>query len=224
VSVEALNTSAGSWGIGNLKAYVDRFGLFHSDAVVLQIGTHDLLQTTSTSEVVGQHPSYPNKNPTLAVQELWERDLWPRYLRPHLKPYLSWLRGKNDSGKTASKDHSKNPERQLARNLEQLRVLVNDIRAAQMPVVIVHTPNRGEVVGRTDGPYLSEKRRRFLELADSLRVPVLNLAELWARRSGVSDYYRDHVHLNERGNRALSDTLAGLLHEELGTLCSEARP
>ena len=33
--VEALNASVGAWGVGNLEAYLDRFGSFDSDGVVL---------------------------------------------------------------------------------------------------------------------------------------------------------------------------------------------
>jgi lysophospholipase L1-like esterase len=215
--VEALNASAGSWGIGNLKAYVDRFGVFESDLVVLQIGTHDLTQPTSTSGVVGHHPSYPTENPTLALQELWVRYLWPR-----LQPYVSELnheKGRSDDAGLAS---SVEPETRLSRNLDWLRDMVEEIREDNIPVVVVHTPNRNEVVGRTDGPPQSEHRQRFLKVVDSLQIPVLNLANGWARRSGVTDYYRDHVHLNERGNRALADTLVNVLDEHVGTLCADA--
>ncbi|NBB87691.1 MAG: SGNH/GDSL hydrolase family protein, partial [Bacteroidetes bacterium] len=80
--VEALNASAGSWGIGNLQAYLDRFGTFDSDIVVLQIGSHDLLQAPSDASPVGTHPAFPAEHPLLATQELITRYLWPRYVRP----------------------------------------------------------------------------------------------------------------------------------------------
>jgi lysophospholipase L1-like esterase len=212
--VEALNASAGSWGIGNLKAYVERFGLFDSDIVVLQIGTHDLVQAKSTGGIVGRHPSYPNENPTLAIGELWGRYLWPR-----LKPFLP-EGGEMSVDRSTSRSQSASPETRLARNLDQLRAMVEAIRRENVPVVIVHTPNRGEVVGRTGGPAASERRCQFLAVADSLDVPVLNLARGWALRSGVDAFYRDHVHLNERGNNAVADTLARVLNRHVPALCA----
>lgn len=67
VSAQVLNASAGSWGIGNQMGYLRKFGTFQADAVILQIGTHDLIQPTSTSERVGGDPNYPNQPPLLAI-------------------------------------------------------------------------------------------------------------------------------------------------------------
>jgi lysophospholipase L1-like esterase len=217
--VEGLNASAGSWGIGNLKAYVERFGLFDSDIVVLQIGTHDLVQAKSTGEIVGRHPSYPNENPTLAIGELWGRYLWP-----WLEARLPEWGGEASADRSASTAQSARPETRFARNLDRLRAMVEAIRREKVPVVIVHTPNRGEVVGRTAGPAASERRRQFLAVADSLDVPVLNLARGWARRTGVDAFYRDHVHLNERGNNAVADTLARVLSRHVQSLCAGSDP
>ncbi len=209
---EVLNASAGSWSVGNLQAYVEKYGLFESDLVVLQIGTHDLTQPKSTSDVVGRHPSYPNENPTLALEELVVRYLWPR-LRPYL-PEVPGAIAKGFSLESGSKD-------QLARNLEYLRTLVADIRDAGMPIVILHTPNRDEVVpGGTSEA--TSYRRRFLRTADSLRVPVLNLASGWKGHPQVSRFYRDFVHFNERGNAAAADTLSEMMRERFEGLCSSA--
>ena len=214
--VEALNASAGSWGIGNIRAYVERFGLFESDEVVLRIGTHDLTQATSDASVVGHHPSYPNKNPTLAIEELLKRYLWPRYVRP----YVPEVGGSGSSGTT---DHvsTAGPDARFAHNLNHLQALVADIRDAGVPVVILHTPNRNEVTGHRDIPPVSPRRERFLQVADSLGVPVINLADRWASRSEVHALYRDHVHLNERGNAAAAKTLNAVLTRQMDSLCTK---
>ncbi|NJO21315.1 MAG: SGNH/GDSL hydrolase family protein, partial [Spirulinaceae cyanobacterium RM2_2_10] len=81
-SVELLNASAGSWGLGNQLAYLQTFGFFDSDLLIIFVGTHDLVQPTSTSAVVGNHPDFPSRRPLLAWQELWTRYLWRRYLQP----------------------------------------------------------------------------------------------------------------------------------------------
>lgn len=215
--VEALNASAGSWGIGNLRAYADRFGFFDSDAVVLQIGTHDLTQATSDASVVGRHPSYPNENPTLAIEELVGRYLWPRYVRPYVSDFIGSERSKKNGASSTS-----SPDTRFAQNLDQLRALVTDIHDAGLPVVILHTPNRNEVVGQREPPS-STRRQRFLEVADSMNVPVVNLAEQWAARSGVRPLYRDHIHLNERGNAAVSEVLGTSLLRQTDSLCTHSK-
>lgn len=81
-SVEVLNASAGSWAIENRIAYVRAFGTFDSDAIVLQVGTSDLIQPTSTGVVVG-NLDFPDRPALLAIQEGWIR-----YIQPRLKGVL----------------------------------------------------------------------------------------------------------------------------------------
>ncbi|MCS4136372.1 hypothetical protein GGP44_003050 [Salinibacter ruber] len=83
---EALNASAGSWSIGNLRAYAGRFGFFGSDLVVLQIGQGDLTAPTSDSSGVGNLCSLPRRPPTLALTEFAEC-YWPK-IEPRLGQWL----------------------------------------------------------------------------------------------------------------------------------------
>jgi lysophospholipase L1-like esterase len=214
--VEALNASAGSWGIGNARAYIERYGLFESDLVVLQIGTHDLTQPKSTSGVVGNHRSYPNENPTLAIEELVTRYLWPR-LSSSLPRF-----GSSANAQQRSRSGPE-PEDVFARNLVHLRRTVASIRAEQTPVAILHTPNRSET---TKGPGTSSAasyRKQFLQVADSMNVPVLNLANGWPRSTSPMHLYRDHVHFNERGNAVIADTLSGFLRAKCPSLCANTQ-
>ena len=194
--VEALNASAGSWGIGNLKAYVERFGTFDSDVVVLQIGSHDLLQEASDASPVGEHPAFPTENPWMAIQELVTRYLWPRYVRPLL----------TDPQPAPTATDSTAQAAQFARNMDALGDLVRTIRAAEARPLLLHTPDRNEVVGTKD-QYASKYaayRPRFLALADSLTVPVVNLKQSW-KEVDASAYFRDGVHLSIRGNEVIGD-------------------
>lgn len=212
--VEALNASAGSWSVGNLNGYVEKYGLFDSDVVVLQIGTHDLTQPKSTSDVVGHHPSYPNENPTLALQELTVRYVWPR-----LRPYLpQWPGGGGSVRQKPAPEPKPGPKERLMQNLAYLRALLADIEEAGIPAVILHTPNRDEVAenGKSEA---STYRDRFLRVADSMDVPVLNLKQEWSGRPQARQLYRDYVHLNERGNAVVADTLSEMLSRYVGDLC-----
>jgi lysophospholipase L1-like esterase len=209
--VEALNASAGSWGIGNLKAYLDRFGTFDSDIVVLQIGSHDLLQETSDSSPVENHPSFPTENPWLATQELVTRYLWPRYVRPLLA---------SSAPDSTALDSSVQVMR-FDRNMNALSNMVHAIRVAGAQPLLLHTPNRNEVVAGTDGQFTSKYtsyRARFLALADSLSTPVINLSQCW-RGANASANFRDSVHLTVRGNVAVGSLLAQVVKSS-GLICS----
>ncbi|BCL39321.1 hypothetical protein NSMS1_57680 [Nostoc sp. MS1] len=71
--VEVLNASANSWGPRNQLAYLQRFGNFQSQVVVLVINTDDLFATAPTSLPVGRDRNYPDKKPPLALIEVWQR-------------------------------------------------------------------------------------------------------------------------------------------------------
>ncbi|WP_431978681.1 SGNH/GDSL hydrolase family protein [Salinibacter sp.] len=213
--IEALNASAGSWGIGNARAYIEKYGLFESDVIVLQIGTHDLTQPKSTSDVVGRHPSFPNENPTLAIEELATRYLWPR-----LRSYLSHLGRGQGGGQSGDTDAIS--EGHLAQNLDHLREMVGRIQSEQIPVVILHTPNRNEVAGPSVSD-ASPYRQQFLHVTDSMRVPVLNLARDWPEGPPPGVLYRDYVHLNERGNAVVADTLQHFLMRNVPDLCDDGK-
>jgi lysophospholipase L1-like esterase len=214
--VESLNASAGSWGIGNLLGYATKYGLFDSDAVVLQIGTNDLTQPRSSGDVVGNHPSAPSEKPPFAVAELVNR-----YLAPRLRRYLPDL----SSPDPESPRNTTSSDSTFQANLQAFEKLVLRIQRENIPVTVVHTPNRNEVaVSEPTNLVSNDYRQSFLRKANSLQVPVLNLAEAWRGRSGVASYYRDRIHLNEKGNQVLADTLSSMLRLKNSAYCSKNAP
>ncbi|MDY7012271.1 MAG: SGNH/GDSL hydrolase family protein, partial [Cyanobacteriota bacterium] len=125
-TVEVLNASAGSWGIGNQLGYLRKFGLLDSDILILQIGTHDLTQPTSTGERVGNDPNYPDRHPQLALQELWTRYLFPRL-------ELKFQRSSSPTEIPPTAD----PEVQFRANLEQLSEAIAIARQHDTPVFVL---------------------------------------------------------------------------------------
>ncbi|MDP1627051.1 hypothetical protein [Parvibaculum sp.] len=75
--VRVLNASAGSWGPQNMEAYIDKFGLFDSDLLVVVLSSHDAADVP-TYKPLNQN-THPTKAPVLALAELATRYL-PRYL------------------------------------------------------------------------------------------------------------------------------------------------
>jgi lysophospholipase L1-like esterase len=115
------------------------------------------------------------------------------------------------------------PEEVFARNLVHLKRTVASIREEQAPVVILHTPNRSETTEGSGTSSAAPYRKQFLRVADSMNVPVVNLANGWPRSTSPMRLYRDHVHFNERGNAVIADTLSGFLRAKCPSLCANIR-
>jgi hypothetical protein len=95
--VEVLNASANSWGPRNELAYLQRFGTFEAQAIVLLLNTDDLFAAAPTSQAVGHAPNYPNRKPLCALAEVYTRYLSPKLRRISIKavtPKLEGLRNK----------------------------------------------------------------------------------------------------------------------------------
>ena len=78
--VEVLNASANSWGPRNELAYLKQFGTFEAQLVVLLINTDDLFATAPSSAPVGRDRNYPDRKPSLALVEVFNRYLLPKVL------------------------------------------------------------------------------------------------------------------------------------------------
>lgn len=194
---EVLNASAGSWGIGNQLGYLRKFGTFQSDAIILQIGTHDLTQPTSTNAPVGHHPAFPTHPPLLAIQEALTRYAWPR---------LSSIFRLSSSPTESSLPSSIDLDQQFKQNMESFKTIVALVRAKKIPIFILFTPSREDLVPT---PHLSPYKSQFLKLLNSLQLPVLDTHTTWLTlpTTTVETYLRDSVHLSVSGNQAVADLL-----------------
>lgn len=195
-SVEVLNASAGSWGIGNQWGYLREFGFFDSDALILQIGTHDLTQPTSTSDRVGIDPNYPNRRPGFALQELLTRYLLPQIaLRLQLNPPAIEIPTTVD------------PDAQFRQNLEFVRAIAARARQQNIPVFVLYTPNWTDILPEpSQPPYKVE----FFNVLAALHVPVVDTQAAWSKLPPTTreSYFRDSVHLTVAGNRAVVSLLS----------------
>lgn len=194
---EVLNASAGSWGIGNEFAYLRKFGTFNADAVILQIGNHDLTQPTSTSEVVGHHPAYPDHPPLLAIQELWTR---------YAGPELAYRLGLGFAASELPPPKPSNPDRQFKENMGSLKQIIKLMRARNIPVFVLYTPNFDDLVPK---PKASPYKTEFLRLLKNLQVPIIDTQTAWSSLppATVKTYFRDWVHLNVPANQAIAQQL-----------------
>ena len=190
LKARALNASAGSWGVENQLGWLKKKGLFEADVVVLQIGTHDLVQRKSGGEKVGQDVSLPDKAPLLAMAELVERYGLPRLSAlvtepPHL------------AGPT-EEDH------RLC--LRVLGEMIKHVRMKRAAPVVLLTPDREEL----ENPGRSQAWRANLRaLLAETSTPVVDMLERFRAEPDLGlGAFRDGVHPNERGNLLLARAVA----------------
>jgi len=73
--IEVLNVSANSWGARNELAYLEKYGTFSSDVLILVLNTDDLFSFAPSSIQVGKALNYPDKKPLLALEEFLKKVL-----------------------------------------------------------------------------------------------------------------------------------------------------
>ncbi|MFB2881281.1 SGNH/GDSL hydrolase family protein [Floridanema aerugineum] len=212
---EVLNASAGSWGIGNALGYLRKFGTFNADAVILQIGTHDLTQPTSTSAVVGHHPAFPTHPPLLATPDAWNRYIWP-----HVAGKLGY---NSANGDFASSPISLAPDQQFQQNMQHFKEIITLVRGKKIPVFVLFTPNRDDLLPKTNVP---NYKPEFFRLLKSLQVPAIDTQTNWSTLSPttVESYFRDSVHLSVQGNQAVAQNLFGQLCLQRRLTCASSKP
>ncbi|KXF75448.1 hypothetical protein ATN84_19505 [Paramesorhizobium deserti] len=201
-NVEVMNASAVSWGIGNEFAYVRRFGTFGSKISVLQIGSADLLQPTSTGDGVGVNAGQPSQKPFSAIGELFERVLIPR---------LMIFMGLEDQGNEPAPSDR---DWQFQQNMQHFANLIATIRRQNSLPLVVIMPTLFEMTSEIDpelqlyAPY----RSRFQRYLQQLAVPFIDVWEPWLRDPNVDSYYTDGTHLTAAGNRALSKEIVAAIN------------
>lgn len=197
--MQMLNISSGSWGPDNCAAYLREKGTFGAKAMVLVCSSHDAFDVMSHIPVVGIYPNYPDKQYRLAIWEVMDRYLMPRlkglFCQPQLvDPDAQVVQGVKNAGEmmegVAQKSLNFNP------GFDQLLQISEE---QHIPFVIYLHPEVGEVI-----------KRQYKEGG----ILIMD----WAKKHGVRlvsgldegvtvDMFRDVIHLNEKGQRNLANSL-----------------
>ncbi len=199
--VRVLNISAGSWGPDNAAAYLKKYGLFQADLICLVTSSHDAHDNMVHDDVVGLDTNLPAVQYPWALEELWKRYIYPRYIKNNSRFDISYAPALPDAQPGIRKDgEGFNP------GYAQLAGLA---RAHQVPFLIYLHPETYEIeAGKYNG-----QGDEIIGFAtrDSIRlVRELDLGILPA-------YYRknDHIHYNARGQKFLADKLYPVFLEYL---------
>jgi hypothetical protein len=193
--VEVLNASANSWGPRNELAYLQHFGNFQAQTIVLVINTDDLFSTQPSSAPVGRDPNYPDHRPPTALNEVIDRYL----LRPQPKPLPP---------------QPSQPEADLVgRNLAAIAEIQTIAQAHSSQFFLAMTPLKRELDGQ-EGPreYERKVRQRLEDWVVQRSIAYLDFLPLFNQylqeRSPESQLYRDHIHLSPLGNSMVSREIA----------------
>ena len=192
---EVLNASANSWGPRNELAYLQQFGTFESQIVMLVINTDDLFGVQPNSLQVGTDRNYPNQKPLSALSELISR-LQKQSLIPGLKEI------QNEKGD------------RIGKNLTAIAEIKHYVDANNGILLLAMTPLKREV---TDGPrdYEITARQRVDELVSTQQISYVDFLKYFQDSSDPDSLYRDHIHLSLTGNSLVTQMLKELMLQVL---------
>ncbi len=189
-SLEVLNVSANSWAPRNELAYLKRFGLFESQAVVLVINTDDLFATAPTPLPVGHDRNYPDRKPALALIEALNRFLPPPPLSEELKAVYA------EGGD------------RVGANLEAIRQIHRLAQQSASQFLLVMTPLLREIGQPGSRDYELKARQRLVEFTQSEQITYLDFLPLFNVADQPETLYQDHIHLNFAGNTLVSEEIS----------------
>lgn len=198
--MQMLNISSGSWGPDNCAAYLKEKGTFGAKAMVLVCSSHDAFDVMSHIPVVGIYPNYPDKQYKLAIWEVIDR-----YLMPRIKVYFRGKQLLDPDAQVVENVKSDEGVAKKALNFDPgFDQLLQISEEKHIPFFIYLHPEVGEVMSRK----YKEGGLMIMEWAKTHHVKLID-----GLNEGVTvDMYRDVIHLNEKGQRNLANSLKKMIN------------
>ncbi|MDY7004976.1 MAG: SGNH/GDSL hydrolase family protein [Cyanobacteriota bacterium] len=190
--VEVLNASANSWGPRNELAYLEKFGLFNSQIVILLINTDDLFAKAPSSLVVGVDRNYPDKKPPSAIAELINRYFFKAPKVPEIK----------EEGD------------RVGFNLVAIKKIYELANQNNTKFILAMTPLLREVGEPGPRDYEIKTRKRLEEFTQAENILYLDLLPIFKSVSAPDSLYRDHIHLSPEGNLLISEIISKSIIEQ----------
>lgn len=195
--MQMLNISSGSWGPDNCAAYLKEKGTFGAKAMVLVCSSHDAFDVMSHIPVVGIYPNYPDKQYKLAIWEVIDR-----YLMPRIKGWLGQSELVDPDAKVVKNVNSEGVAQKSLNFDPGFEQLLQISKEKNIPFFIYFHPEMGEVVSKE----YKEGGKLIIEWAKANDVKLVNGLD-----EGVTTgMFRDVIHLNEKGQRNLANSLERL--------------
>ncbi|TVP61563.1 MAG: SGNH/GDSL hydrolase family protein [Nodularia sp. (in: Bacteria)] len=195
--VEVLNASANSWGPRNELAYLQRFGSFRAEVVVLLINTDDLFGTAPTSLPVGRDRNYPDQKPPLALVEVWQRYI----IKP--KPIPEMKAVQKEAGDI------------VGINLEAIQQIQAFTRQNNSQLLLLMTPLLREIGEPGPRDYEIKTRQRLIDFTQAQQITYIDFLPLLNAHPEAKALYQDHIHFNLQGNQLISQVIERSLLQNL---------
>lgn len=187
-SIEVLNASANSWGPRNELAYLQQFGSFQAQVIVLVINTDDLFATAPTSAGVGRDPNYPERRPPSAITEVWQRYLIKT--KP-AAPEASLLEEKDRVGANLAA-------------IQKIRTVAQQNNAE---FILLMTPLLRELESSGPRDYEQVARQRLQAMTQAEDTIFVDFLPILNRLPNPQTLYHDHIHFNLVGNQQITEQI-----------------
>ncbi len=187
--VEVLNASANSWGPRNELAYLQRFGHFNAQLVVVLLNTDDLFATAPTALPVGRDRNYPDSKPPLALVEVWQRYVKQQKPIPELKAV------QEEAGD------------RVGINLEAISKIQALTRQSNSKFLLAMTPLLREIGEPGPRDYEITARQRLKDFTNAQQITYIDFLPIFNANTNPHRLYQDHIHLNLQGNQLVSEVI-----------------
>jgi lysophospholipase L1-like esterase len=195
--VEVLNASANSWSPRNELAYLQKFGTFNANLVVLLINTDDLFGIAPNSFAVGRDRNYPDHKPPLAIVEVIQR-----YISKQ-KPIPEMAELNAETGDRVGI---------ILTAIAQVKTLTQENNALMLLAI---TPLLREIGNPGSRDYEIVARQRLGDFVQKQEIHYLDFLPLFQAIPHPASLYQDHIHMNAQGNQLVSQEIRRSLLEIL---------
>ncbi|MFN0316753.1 MAG: SGNH/GDSL hydrolase family protein [Burkholderiales bacterium] len=195
LKTEVLSASSPGWAIGNEAGWLKQHGTLGAKYLVLTLNSYDLFQTQAPASVLGLHPSFPERPPWLATQELFSRYILPR---------LMDAAAQDDPGARAN-TVSLNTTRD---NLSGLREIISRARQQNTEVVVLFVD--AFAVPAANRSLTVEAKKIVAEFLMQMHVPLVETSDA-IEGAGGRALFRDALHPNPKGNEVIAKVIGQYL-------------
>ncbi len=184
--IEVLNASANSWNPRNELAYLQRFGTFNAQVIVLLINTDDLFGTAPISVQVGRDRNYPDSKPTLALIKAFQDFILPQ------KPIPEMAVVNAEAGD------------RVGFNLDAIAQIHHIAQNSDATLLLAMTPLLRETGTGKPRDYELIARQRLTEFTENYKITYIDFLPLFNDTQQKESLYRDNIHLSPQANKLVS--------------------
>lgn len=193
-NIRVFNVSAKSWGPDNAAAFIEEYGLFNSDLIVLVVSSHDAHDNMTKKKIVGISPDHPDRNVLFAWLKLLEKVL------PKLGVKLNSKKTDIHTEQTIAIEKEFNSGFQYFFSTSQKN---------KIPIMLFLHSELVEIKNNK----LNGGGKEIVEFCEKKHISFIN-----GLNYETPNMYLDNIHYNEYGQRYLANSLYPYLYAYMSKL------